>query len=312
MWILLPSFLYILSIEGKEVCSLSFNYGLSSLFIERDSSLQVAQDELELCHLCNQVTRLGFLYANLPQARNSWELILKANACAYIQQSRLVDCKKLTASIIDAEEDFFLSDAARFTLEELELSRVELSQLLEQKSQTLCTNIRCCKKKRPSKKEDEQAILEPLPAPESGSGEIRNELRNLNSQRLTLQNEKDALDKLQISFESAKRKLAAEEDAVQKQEQDLDTREDTLTKEGQNLRKQYEQNRTKLQLKEKDLQAWETELEKLETELEADQKNEKQNELHQRLQFMLLYLVVLLFLSPLLSLQPLLDFCTLK
>jgi len=275
LWLFLFTIIY--HTESKEVCSLSFNYGLTSLFIDKYSTLQVAQDELELCNLCGQITRLGFLYANLPQTRLEWAASLKNNACKYIQKTRLTDCEKLTDSLIDAKEDFFLSLDARFSSNDMELSRIELSHLLEQKSYLLCSSVRCCTKKKSKINEEDASALEPLPAPETSSDsvggiETRNELRNLNNQRLTLQQEKDALDQMRILFESTKRKS---DDAQDKREQGLDEREDTLAKEKEVLLKQNAQNQTINLKKETDLKEWEKELEKLEIELEKDEQKYK-------------------------------------
>jgi len=264
--------------EAKDVCSLSFNYGLNSLFIDKDSLLQVAQDEVELCQLCGQITRLGFLYANLPQTRYVWADTLTNNACVYTQKLRMSDCQKLTESIIDAQEEFFLGQTARFTLEDLELSRAGLSHLLEQKSQTLCTTMRCCTRQSASKQQQDQDVLEPMPPPAAkiaGGGEIRNDLRNVNNQRLTLQHEKEVLDVMKGAFEIAKLKLADEQHEVDMKEDDLVGREETLAKDRVTLTKDIATKQSKLLQQEKELQQWETDLEKIETELEKDEQRQQ-------------------------------------
>jgi len=268
-------------LEARDVCSISFNYGLTSLFIQRDSSLQRAQDEAELCQLCGQIVRLGFLYANLPQSRSKWAATLADNACSYAISSRLSDCQKLTEAIIDAEEDFFMGQTTRFSSDDLELSRTELSHLLEWKSDSVCSSIRCCAKKKNIKPgQEDDSILQPEPLPEiPATGEIRSELRNLNQQRFTLQQEKEALDQVKTSFELTKTKVLEQKHQVELHEDELNNREGDLATNQQvliNEKKGLKANRSQLVAKEKELNEWEKDLEKLENELEKDEARIKQ------------------------------------
>jgi len=251
--------------RGRDVCTPHFTSTLSSFFITKNP-LTMARDELDLCQLCQRVVRLAFLYANLPQTSKNWSPTLLENACTYAQKDRVSDCESLSKAVVDVLGDYFSSSSSKFSGTDLSMSHEDLRNQLEIKSATACNDISCCVPRKRNGKKDTAPVLQPP----QDDDQLRSEIRNLNEQRLTLQQQKLALDSVRAE---TKKVIDREEERLKQKDASLTHRANQIKSEMELLNKRKENFtiiEAKMKSKQKDLDLWQKELEKIELDLEKD------------------------------------------
>jgi len=242
--------------------------------VNQNSPLVWAEDENDLCELCSKITRLAYLYSNLQSAHSEWEGTLVEHACQYVNELRAKDCSKLTNAIIENKREYFTGSDAKFSREELEMTRDALRNILQDRAGVLCHDIGCCAK-TPSG--NSQLPLLPVDHLEP---EIRSDVENANNERLAVQQEKETLDKLrsdvdfqQKSFQETKDHVEQLQASFDQQRSELKTKSEQLAVEEERVKGEkdkVEKQKEQQSGREKELQSWESDLEKLEAQLEKD------------------------------------------
>jgi len=215
------------------VCTETFRASLTSFFVQKDTKVAFAEDTNELCELCAKVTRLAYLYSNDVQTQSKWPAALKDNACTFVSTARKADCSSLTDAVVSAKRSFFDSKKSKFTRTELRGSTEQLALLVDNRSYLACKHIGCCPinssaPNAKSKSAKAAKTLTPCSVPGDKAG--------VAADRASLSKDKFYLDSLREQLFVQRRQNNEFKAKLDLREVDLKTREDRLKK-GQNVLK---------------------------------------------------------------------------